>query len=681
MLPTSSLTAGYLSSGIARWNVVHSLLPEYGRLVPLRGKKASQVDAVLGWGLKPTATKARRYATRHGLPYVSLEDGFLRSLGLGIHNYQPHSLIVDFQGIYYDATQPSDLESLILGSQCSPEEANRAECCMAKLRQHRLSKYNHAPERALPISDKRRILVVDQTVGDASVTYGKADSQCFQRMLVRAINENPDAEILVKVHPDVIAGKKKGYLAETAQVLNCQVVSDDLNPWSLFDAVEEVHVVTSQLGFEALIAGKTVHCHGLPFYAGWGLTIDYQACPRRGIKKTLAEVFTAAYLRYCRYANPYTGKTSTLEETIDLIADQKRQQNRFAGHWVAYGFSKWKRAFLPDFLGPSAQVRFANQTSLPTSSDLAEQVIVWGQKASPELVDHCRHNKQPLWRMEDGFIRSVGLGVDLVRPLSLAIDSCGLYYDATAPSDLERLLSETSFSQDLLARAAALRHSLVTQRLSKYNVLGKSTQAAPLLQAALPDNKRVILVPGQVESDASIAQGSPIIRTNRELLIAVRNDHPDAFILYKPHPDIVSGARLGALDQHDYSLFDLEVADADITDLLTLADEVHTMCSLTGFEALLRGIQVHTYGLPFYAGWGLTHDKLSHPRRNRRLSLDELVAGALLMYPVYVEPNTGHFCNAETAVTLMGQQLTLARELPLKTKLYRLYRSIFSRRH
>ena len=47
--------------------------------------------------------------------------------------------------------------------------------------------------------------------------------------------------------------------------------------------------------------------------------------------------------------------------------------------------------------------------------------------------------------------------------------------------------------------------------------------------------------------------------------------------------------------------------------LLGIVDEVHTLTSLTGFEALLRGIEVHAYGGPFYAGWGLTMIGLISP--------------------------------------------------------------------
>jgi capsular polysaccharide export protein len=49
----------------------------------------------------------------------------------------------------------------------------------------------------------------------------------------------------------------------------------------LINQVNEVWTMTSLLGFEALIRGKSVTCLGLPFYCGWGLTRDRQEVPRR----------------------------------------------------------------------------------------------------------------------------------------------------------------------------------------------------------------------------------------------------------------------------------------------------------------------------------------------------------------------------------------------------------------
>ena len=85
-------------------------------------------------------------------------------------------------------------------------------------------------------------------------------------------------------------------------------------------------------------------------------------------------------------------------------------------------------------------------------------------------------------------------------------------------------------------------------------------------------------------------------------------------------------------------------------------DGVHVITSLAGFEALLRGKAVSTHGVPFYAGWGLTKDLSEVPaRRTRRLSLDELVAGTLLLYPRYTDPVTRLPCSAELLVERMAQ--------------------------
>ena len=91
----------------------------------------------------------------------------------------------------------------------------------------------------------------------------------------------------------------------------------------------------------------------------------------------------------------------------------------------------------------------------------------------------------------------------------------------------------------------------------------------------------------------------------------------------------------------------------DIDACLDHADGLATMTSLAGFEALLRGKPVWTFGRPFYAGWGLTNDALEFTRRSRRLSIDQLVAGALIVYPIYIHPPTGLPCEAEDLVTFL----------------------------
>ena len=303
---------------------------------------------------------------------------------------------------------------------------------------------------------------------------------------------------------------------------------------------------------------------------------------------------------------------------------------------VAHGFSWRKRALVRDFTGRPDVCFVSRGADVPADADL----LLWGSAVVPPgLPERVR-----VVRLEDGFLRSVGLGADLTRPISWVLDTRGIYYDARMPSDMEVLLQATVFSESLTQRARALRQQVVQSGLSKYNLGG-----APWSR---PDTDRlVVLVIGQVETDASIATGALDVRSNMALLQAVRQARPDAWVVYKPHPDVVAGLRRsGTQEEHAGQWADEVLTQGSPAQIFALVDEVHVMTSLTGFEALLRQRQVFCYGQPFYSGWGLTHDRHAHPRRTRRLTLDELVAGALLLYPVYVSCQSRRRCTPEQAL-------------------------------
>ncbi|SFG19175.1 hypothetical protein [Neptunomonas qingdaonensis] len=321
-------------------------------------------------------------------------------------------------------------------------------------------------------------------------------------------------------------------------------------------------------------------------------------------------------------------------------------------NWIAIGFSSWKKKFIPDFLGADAQIKFLSAKRLFAARKRlsSENVIVWSSRLTPELESFCAELNLPLWQMEDGFVRSVGLGVDLVRPISLVLDATGIYYDASKPSDLETILNTHEFDSAYIERAETVMQMLIAGKISKYNVGNTSV-------LDLPTDKRILLVPGQIETDASILKGSPDIQTNAALLAAVRQSNPDAFIIYKPHPDIVAGGRDDSSLYTSQPLYDLEVIDSSIANLFDQIDELHTMTSLAGFEALLRGVDVVTYGLPFYAGWGVTKDRLLCERRTRQLSIEALVAGTLLLYPVYIDPLTRKPISCEEALEWIASNI------------------------
>ncbi len=650
---------GVFSPGIAR--IPHLAAFLGAERVVLAPTPLTRVDAVVGWGRKPNTARARRAAERRGVPYLTLEDGFLRSLDLGVKGAPPLSIVVDDAGVYYDATSPSRLERMLASSPdaLDPPALARARRAIARIREERLSKYNAAPLCSLGPRERPRVLVVDQTAGDLSLARGLCVERPFDAMLRAALDEHPHAEIIVKTHPDVASGKKRGHFSSLRASARVRLLSQPVNPIALLEEVDSVYVATSLLGFEALLVGREVTCFGVPFYAGWGLTDDRAPVPRRRARRSLEALFTAAYLRYARYVDPETGERCELERIIEHLALQRRLAEENARTSVCVGFSIWKRGFLPAFLAsPRGEVRFAKDAEAARHRlEGAERarVVVWGTREGDALREVAAERGAPIWRMEDGFLRSVGLGTDLYAPASLVLDREGIYYDPRTPSDLERILAEAKFSDEERARARLLRERIVEAGITKYN-LGPRRELASQRESG---GREVVLVVGQVEADASIALGTLDVRRNEELLLAARRARPHAYLVYKPHPDVVSKNREDSLPLAvARRMCDEVVTDASLADCLRAASEVHTMTSLVGFEALLRGLAVSVYGQPFYAGWGLTTDRHPHPRRSRRLTLDELVAGALIRYPRYVHPVSGAFTTPEAIV----EHLARARE-------------------
>ena len=645
-----------------------------GAAVCFKPKAPAGLDAVAGWGYKNTSDTARSLARQWNVPYLAVEDGFLRSLGLGVTGCPPLSLVVDSVGMYYNCSRPSSLEEDLLEANFSQTERERARTAIASLITHRLSKYNHAPDppRLFPDDGRKRVLLLDQTRNDVSVRLGGASAATFDDMLAAALHEYPDAHLAIKTHPDVLAGKKRGYLNKK-DADRAQIISADCNPIALLQQVDSVFTVSSQMGFEALLLGKQVHCFGLPFYAGWGLTADRQSCPRRNKARTLEDLFIAAYMRYPRYIDPYTGRRCEIETVIDILGDQKRHNDRTRGLWVCAGFSGWRRGFARRFLQSTDGGFYCKQSVAAAAGKAAElgaKVLTWTPKAPPGIEKACAASGVPRVNMEDGFLRSSGLGSAFHWPYSLSLDTVGIYYDPTSPSELELLLENAPFPPQLLARAAALRRALAASGVTKYNV---GEKAAPPAFAA--GGAPVILVIGQVENDASVKRGGMGIFSDSALLQAVRQKNPGAFIVYKPHPDVVSGARRGGiLHRNKGELFDQVVTEFSLAALFPHIDALHTLTSLSGFEALLRGIPVFTYGGPFYAGWGLTTDRVTFPRRTRQLTLDALVAATLILYPLYYDWKTNTPCGPEVVLERLKQKYT-----PKQGALVRLQCRIFNR--
>ena len=266
--------------------------------------------------------------------------------------------------------------------------------------------------------------------------------------------------------------------------------------------------------------------------------------------------------------------------------------------------------------------------------------LVWGKHSSPGLSAFARKVGAAVLRVEDGFIRSVGLGANKIPPYSLCIDSRGIYFDATVPSDLEIILQNYDFTSqpELLAEARKLIDLMNANGISKYNFAYPQHRNGPY---GLKKRKRVLVI-GQVEDDASIKFGAATPISNNELVRLARSENPEAEIIYKIHPDVLAGKRERFSDPADVAdICRIFSEPLSLHDAFFEVDHVYSITSLAGFEALLRGISVTTVGMPFYSGWGLTDDRQRCERRTRKLSIEEIFAGAYLLYAKYFDPATG----------------------------------------
>ncbi|EAH9365383.1 capsular polysaccharide biosynthesis protein [Campylobacter jejuni] len=625
--------------------------------------KIKKDDLFFGWGRKKSGLKAMNLAKKYKAKFILLEDGFIRSLNLGVENSPSFSMVKDDIGIYYDATMPSKLENLLNTCEFKDEEIKQAKKAIELIKKYKISKYNNnldIPDDYFQ-KDEKRVLIITQTANDASLEFGLAKDFKTVDMIKDAIKENPDSKIYIKIHPDVLSGKKQSDLDINSLPKECILITENFNPIALLEFFDKVYTKTSGMGFEALMQGCECVCYGMPFYAGWGLTKDKLECKRRMQKRSLEEVFYAAYILYSEYFNPYLNQKSNIFDTIQTLAKYKDIEKANSNRLFMLGFTLWKRYFIrPFFKAKDNKIIFLNSLKSLARYKLKEndKFFIWGKRIDYNALkttlikkaqdENLLHFIPKISLVEDGFIRSISLGSDLTRPFSLIVDDKGLYIDPNKASKLEELLQNEIFDENMLNRAKNIIKILLENRFSKYNGLKHEN-----LKINAKIGQKIILIPAQVEDDVSMILGGFGLST-LDLLKEVRAKNQDAYIIFKPHPDVLSGNRVGLKDETLILEFcDEIVKDCSIDSAIKIADEIHTITSTSGFDALLRAKKVFTYGMPFYAGWDLTKDKYRCERRTRKLSLEELVAGALIIYPRYINPKTKTLCEIEVCLDIM----------------------------
>lgn len=413
------------------------------------------------------------------------------------------------------------------------------------------------------------------------------------------------------------------------------------DPWPLLDAAVAVRLPESDpRGLLALAAGVP-------------LTLVAADGSERPASDDDRDHLLTTDLTGWNWINPFSLAPMSPIEAIAQCGEWRRLIDANRSIHSVMGIAYWKKPTVTQLLWGGSKVPYGRSLhDFPEGSSVA----IWRARLSASQQRAIAEARPAVIEIEDGFIRSAGLGADCVPPLSIIVDAAGPHFGPGEASELERLLQEGTFPADLLTRARALREAIVVGGLSKYEIGGAEPLARP------GGARRHVLVPGQVEDDRAVTSGGAL-PSNLELLRRARAEAgPDAYLIYKPHPDVLAGHRRGSILEHDIAaLADRIETTSPMAGLIAMVDELHVNSSLAGFEALMRGKQVTVHGVPFYAGWGLTVDRGPVPaRRTARRTLDELVAAALLLYPRYLDPRTGLPCPAEVLVERLSGEASLA---------------------
>lgn len=604
-----------------------------------RGVDAQRLDFVVGWGDKPSAQRPRRFGERHAVPFLAAEDGFLRSVGSHRIKPPPLSLVLDDEGIYYRAATPSRLERLIVAAPAfDAARIAAAERALARVRGEKLTKYNVLGPPSAADGKSVRILLVDQVFGDQSIAGGLASAASFAAMVSAALTEAAAADIAVKVHPDVLAGRATGYLLDHARRHGLALIADAGNPFDLLARVGRVFTVSSQLGFEALVAGVPVRTFGVPFYAGWGLTEDTPteaaasaALGRRGQPRSLLEVFAAAYVAYPRYADPVRCEAIGVEQAIDRLLEWRETLVRRRSTVRLAASPLDGRLAEAVFGGGGAPVTLA-----PLDAGGGGDLVAWAGAAEPSPP---AGTARPAVIRDDRLARTYGF-------------DGGFHFDPRGDPFAESgallaLLASAEVSLLDQARAGAVVSLLSRTAFARIDLVAERRIAAASGDAAAPTVAVVLAAAG----DAAAPFGSRL-PSEADIVSAVRSERPEATIVVlreRPRPprDLRRAWRNTLLPPRQATRPPARAMAATLGRVVA----VHTDAAFSALDALALGLPVAVHGPAIYAGWGFTRDP-APPSRPRRLSFEEFVALAAVVGTAWTDPVSGLPATAEEVMRL-----------------------------
>jgi len=290
-----------------------------------------------------------------------------------------------------------------------------------------------------------------------------------------------------------------------------------------------------------------------------------------------------------------------------------------------------------------------------TNWDQADIYLVSGiGRGMIAYLERINYMQSPMYVIDETYIKSVmpfskskdpTINRNLFNSISQFVDSRGLHFYPGITTQLEeKLNSNVSITDEQKSRSNNLIEIIVANKLSKYN-------CQPIIEPELPSNdKRNVLVVDQAYRDFSVVLSGGIDETFTCMLESAIEENPNCNIIIKTHVDKTSNATYYSRIKTPDNVYVYNDEINPMT-LIKKMDKVYCYSSTLGWEALLMNKEVHVFGSPIYAGWGLTNDRRSFThRRTKKRSLTEIFHYVYIEQSFYVNPKNKTICEIEEAL-------------------------------
>ena len=283
--------------------------------------------------------------------------------------------------------------------------------------------------------------------------------------------------------------------------------------------------------------------------------------------------------------------------------------------------------------------------------------IHWGYKKTGMSLDTLNkiiNQDNKFFLFEDGFIRSI-TGYDnrqkkdeYSKGISFVIDDLTCYYDFNKPSRIEQMLNDKNLiiTEKEKQRAKDLIKLINDNKIMRYN-------SYPIYKPEIgrKGKKKVLIFDQSYDDEYSIYKTNSNDETYKKMFESALNENPNYDIIIR-------------IDQHNidkkFSSFLTKVKEKDniykvygnisAPCLIDMCDKIYVCNTSLGLFSLMKNKEVHIFGLPFYANWGLSIDDKICPRRKNKRTIEELVYITFMLYTYYVDPRTKSRCEVEQAI-------------------------------